>query len=154
MKIQISPIKIVKDALVVWHEPTPETDIIMDPKNLTFTPGTVEEIYSFHVLDHLFQNEIDMAILNWKKNLRTGGKVFIVVDDFEFIARQFIGGDIDMKDINDRYSHPTYFRKESLIDIVLRAGFLLNNIVMWFADVADKFKKQDFELIFSIEKHD
>lgn len=154
MKIQLSPIKTIPDALVVWNEPTPDTDIVMDLKNLTFAPGKIEEIYSFHILDHLFSNEIDVAISNWKKMLQKGGKLYTVTDDFEHLARKFVGGEMDVKEFNENHSHPTYFRKESMIDIFIRAGFLLDNIIIWFADVTGKFAKAEHELVFSITKHD
>ena len=42
MKIQISPEKKIDDALVIWHEQTPDVDIVVDarpPYGLKMKPG-------------------------------------------------------------------------------------------------------------------
>ncbi len=147
MKIQLSPKRIVKDALVVWSEHGPEVDIVMDLKNLTFKPGSIQELYSFHVLDHLFPEEVSVALNNWKTRLEKGGRLFVVVDDFEYISRAFVGGDITIGLINDRYAHPTQFNRDSLFNGLVSAGFKNDSINIWFADVPGLFKKQHYELI-------
>ena len=58
MIIELSPKKIIDGALTVWNQSDSEADIIMDLKNLTFKESNIDAIYSFHVLDHLFIDEI------------------------------------------------------------------------------------------------
>lgn len=147
MKIQLSPKKIVKDALVVWNTHGPEVDIVMDLKNLTFKPESVEEMYAFHVLDHLFPEEVPQAVSNWKKCLKKNSSVFLVVDDFEYVARAFVGGDISIELLNDMYNHPTQFNREGLVSFLKNGGFSEDMINIWFVDVPEKFAKKHYELV-------
>lgn len=147
MRIQISDIKIVKDATVIWDQHGPEVDIVMDVKKLTFKPGSVTEIFAFHVLDHLFPHEIVEALSNWKQCLVPGGKIYMVVDDFEYIARAFVGGDIPIDLYNRDHAHPTQFTKDSLVQYLKNAGFKDDNCAIWFQDVPGLFPKKVYELV-------
>lgn len=154
-KIQLSPTRIVQDAITVWSEPGPEVDIVMDLKNLTFREGSIEEIYSFHVLDHFFPDEVTQALQSWKKCLEVGAKIFIIVDDFEYICRGYVGGDLSIDLINERYNHPTQFTNDNLIFFLKEAGFKEDLASKWFADiVADKFPRKHFELVIDTRKHE
>ncbi len=147
MKIELSPVKIVPGALTVWSEHTPDVDVVMDLKNLTFKPGSVDEIYSFHVLDHMFLDEAVQAISNWKKCLKVKSKMYIVVDDFEYVARAFVGGDISIELFNDLHCHPSQYTRDNLLDVLKKGGFIENKINIWFADVAGLFAKKHYELV-------
>ena len=152
MKIQITPNRIIKDAFSVWQEAGPGVDQTVDVKNLTFAENSIEKIYTFHVLDHLFPNEAAAALENWRKCLAPGGKLFIVVDDFEWLCRMFVGGSVLIDDFNEKFTHPTQFTTENLTAFCQKAGFDPNKIVIWYADVTDEFPKQEHELIFQVEK--
>lgn len=154
MKIQLSPIRIVPDVLTVWSEHGPEVDIVMDLKKLTFKPGSVDELYSFHVLDHLFPDEIVPAITNWRSCLKDKGKAFFLVDDFEYITRAFVGGDIDINLINDLHNHPTQLTKENLVTFLKAGGFNETVINQWFANVPHLFEKKHYELLLDATKHE
>lgn len=148
MKIELSPVKIVPGAITVWSEQSPEVDIVMDLKNLTFKPGSVDEIYSFHVLDHLFIDEGVAAVSNWKKCLKPEAKLFIIVDDFEYVARAFVGGDISIELFNDLHSHPSQYTRENLLSLIKKCGYSENKTNIWFQDVTGLFKKKHYELVF------
>lgn len=154
MKIQLSDKKIIADALVVWSHPGPEVDIVMDLKNLTFKQGSIEELSTFHVLDRLFPEEVVGAVANWRKCLAPSGKMFTVVDDFEYVARGFVGGDIDIELLNDIHNHPTQFTRNSLDKTLAAAGFVSDCSVIWYADVVagGKFAKKHYELVFETKK--
>jgi len=151
MKIQISPIKIIDDALVVWNEHGPEVDIVMDLKNLGFKEGSIDTIYSFHVLDRFFEHEVLEALLNWRKCLKLNTSLFVVVDDFEYIARGLVGGDITVDKINDEFSHPMHFSRDNLISYLSKAGFKEENQKIW--NVSNIFPKRVFELVIEAQKH-
>lgn len=136
--------------MTVWYEHGPEVDVVMDLKNLTFAPGSVEAIYSFHVLDHLFASEIAGVLKNWKACLKQNGVLFVVVDDFEFISRAFVGGDISIDQFNESFSHPAYLTRDNLLSYCLQAGFKEDGPKIWFDHVGDLFPKMDYELIFEI----
>lgn len=148
MIIEISPKKIIKDAVTVWNQPGPEVDVVMDPKNLTFREGSIKTIYAFHVLDHLFENEIVEAMNNWRKCLVAHGELFVIVDDFEHLARAFVGGDIDIESFNLNFTHPTNFTLELMVSYYKRAGFNEEKVVKWFE--MPGFPKEEHELITSV----
>jgi len=140
----------------VWQEHGEDVDVAMDLKNLTFKPGSVDVIYAFHVLDHLFPDEAIGAIKNWHKCLKPDGKIYVIVDDFEFIARGFVGGDVSIQLINTLYSHPTQYSRDSMIDTLKAGGFDESRMNIWLADeVADTFKRKQTELVLeSTKKHE
>lgn len=152
MKIQISPTKIIPDALVVWHQAGPEVDIVMDVKNLTFKEESLDEIFTFHVLDHLFSNEIPVALTNWRRCLKPGARLFLLVDDFEYLCRAFVGGDINIDIFNNNFSHPTQFTKDNLIKYLVDAGFTdeQEKMQVWYE--LSFYAKTQHELIFSVIK--
>lgn len=145
IRIQISPNRIVKDAVVIWHEPHPDVDIVMDPKNLTFRPGSVDAIYTFHVLDHLFPGEVKSTLTNWFNCLGPGGKLHIIVDDFEYIARAFVGADITIEMINELHSHPSHYTKEDIVSRLKSAGFPEETQIMWYEDTPE-YPKVHYEI--------
>lgn len=154
-KIQLTDKVIVKDAIVVWNEHGPEVDMTMDLKKLSFKPGSIDEIYAFHILDHLFPQEIVEAVANWRSCLKVGGKLYLVVDDFEYVSRGFVGGDISIQLFNQLYSHPTQFNKENLVEELKKGGFKEDKVSIWFVEnVADKFIKKSDELVLEATKND
>lgn len=150
MKIQLAPVKIIKDMTNIWQEGN--ADIVMDLKNLTFKEGSLEEIYSFHVLDHLFPQEIIEALNSWKRCLKKGGKLYIIVDDFEYICRALVGGDINVDKFNEQFAHPMNFTRDNLIAYLRKVGFEMEEIVLWFANLPS-FDRQHYELIVSATKN-
>ena len=153
MKIQLSPKRIIPDAVTVWHEAGPDVDLVMDPKKLTFRENSIEAIFAFHILDHLFAHEIPIALANWYKCMEfKTGILFVTVNDFEFVARSFVGGDINIEQVNAEFTHPFQFTKDNLVAYVAGAGFDLNDVKIWYMDVPNLFKKEPYELVFSAEK--
>jgi predicted SAM-dependent methyltransferase len=150
-KIQFSPRRIIPDALVVWHEPGAEVDMVMDLRKPTFADGLVKKLYAFHVLEHLFRHEVVDVLERWKAMLAPGGKLFLVDDDFDFLCRSAVGGDMTAEQWSDQFAHPTYFTKDSTISVVREAGFDLDKTVFWYVDVPDEFPKREYELVTVID---
>lgn len=149
-KIQFANTRIIKDAMTVWYEAGPEVDVVMDIKNLTFRPGSIDVIYSFHVLDHFFPVEAQNALNNWRSCLSPNGMLYIVVDDFEVLNRSFASGDFPIDDFNEKFSHPMYFTRDNLLSYCVKAGFKQDSAVIWYGDVPNEFKKDPYDLIFQI----
>lgn len=147
VSIELSPKKIIPGALTVWNEPGPEVDVVMDLKNLTFRPGTVSKIYSFHVADHLFPGEAQEAIKNWADCLAKGGELYIVVDDFQYLARAFVGGDLTIEKFNQDHSCPNHCTSDNLLPLMLRAGFKDDKVAMWYDMPSGTFVRQHFEMV-------
>lgn len=59
-----------------------------------FQPGTVDEIYSRHMLEHLTVADAKKTLVNWYSLLRVGGVMHIIVPDLAFHARQLLGSDV------------------------------------------------------------
>lgn len=160
MKIQLSPTRIVKDAVTVWYEHGPEVDIVMDLKALSFAENSIDALFAFHVLDHFFPNEVDTALKNWRKILKPkGNAMYIVVDDFEYIARAFVGGDITVDLINSQHACPSHFTQDNLIAACKSVGFIDEAMKLWYADMPDGnngilFPKTAWELVLSAEKYE
>ena len=156
MRLELTPKKIIPEAITVWNQPG-EADVIMDLKKLTFRENYFDEIFSFHVLDHLFENEINEAMLNWRKCLKPGGQIFIIVDDFEYLAREFVGGGVSIDELNTNFAHPTNITRENLLRYFIEAGYPENSVNVWFQNVADGkggilVPKQHYELIYESRK--
>lgn len=152
MKIQLSQTRIVKDHMTIWQDAGPGVDMTMDLKNLSFRPGSIDQICAFHVLDYMFPEEAIAALRNWYSCLKDGGMLYIVTDDFEYVTRAFIGGDIDIGVFNRNHSHATQFDRKSLGDLLIASGFPEPDISVWFADVPNLFPKQHYELVISAKK--
>lgn len=150
MKIQLSKTRIIPDAMTVWYEHGPDVDLVMDLKSLTFAPQSVEKLYAFHVLEHFYPSEIKPAIRNWMSVVVPGGKLFVVNDDFEFVCRSFIGGDLSIDQLNDGFTKPTHFTKDNMVASLEDAGAVPGSVVIWYADVTDEFKKAEHELVVAV----
>lgn len=153
MIVELSPQKIIKEAITIWNQPGRDIDIVMELKKLSFKEGSVDEIFSFHVLDHLFIDEGPEAIMNWVKILKPGGKLFIIVDDFEYLTRAFVGGDIDINKFNEEHSAPAFYDRDSLFGLLVKAGMKEESLVIWHESPNNSFQKKHFELIMSGEKN-
>lgn len=154
MKIQLSPTRIIADpsVIVIWQEQGPDVQIVMDLKNLTFAPNSLEVIYAFHVLDHFYIEEAQKALNNWFQCLRPRGIVFSVVDNFEFLARSFVGGDISIEDVNKNFVHPSQYTVDNSLVLFRSAGFPEPAIRMWYGGVPNLFTAQNHELVMSADK--
>lgn len=154
MKIQISDKRIIPDALTVWHQAGPNVDIVMDPKNLTFGEGLITELYAFHVVERLFPEEIVQALSSWYRCLATAGKIHAVSDDFQYIARAFVGGDISIEMFNNIHNHASHLDQDYLVGMLTTAGFKPQEVNVWLDNAApDGITKQHFEFILTAVKN-
>lgn len=72
--------------------PTEATDVVTAAWDLGSIPSeSVEYIYARHMLEHLSAGDARRALIEWRRVLRAGGIVHIVVPDILFHARQLIG---------------------------------------------------------------
>lgn len=152
-RVELSPVKVIPGFMTVWNEQTPDVDLVMDMHNLQFRDESIDEIFAFHVVEHLFDHEIPAVLKNWRKNLKQGGNLFIIANDFEYVARQVVGGDISIKDVNQKFSTPSQMSREYLVFLLEQAGFDANHQKLWFTDVPERCRKEENELIISAERH-
>ncbi|MBZ8140170.1 hypothetical protein CLD22_09715 [Rubrivivax gelatinosus] len=70
---------------------TPITDRVCDAWAIDLPPGSVSEIYSRHMLEHLTVDKARLALACWCRLLAPGGLLHVVVPDIAFHARQLLG---------------------------------------------------------------
>ncbi|MFA5075626.1 MAG: glycosyltransferase [Candidatus Babeliales bacterium] len=65
-------------------------DLIADACNLPFDPGTVDEIYCGHLLEHLTMEQAEKALRHWHSILKPGALIMITVPDFDYLAKAYL----------------------------------------------------------------
>lgn len=151
-KIDISPIRLTKDALVIWHEPTDEADMVADPRKLGFRPGSIDQIILNHTVDFLFADEAKQMLKSLRKQLKKGGKLYVLTDDFEYLTRAFVGGDISIELFNENHNHASQWDRESLGKVLIATGFLENDVKIWFESPQGILPRKHFELLIEATK--
>lgn len=149
MRVQIADKRIVKDTLTVWPELVNDVDQVIDIVKFPFAPASLHAVYSFNALSRLTITEALEAIAAWKKTLVPDGKLYIVVDDFEFLARSHVGGDLPLSQINGEFIAKSYWSHEGLIEILAGLGFNKEQMRIWYKDNPE-FPKKPYELVMEI----
>jgi hypothetical protein len=151
MKIQISPVKRVDDALVIWYEKTPDTDIVMDPRiGLNIREASIKVIYAFNILGAAEPNQILPILQNLFNLLESGGEIYIVDMDFDYINRSYIGGDLTLAELNQDFRRKTYLSQQEIVRMLSKVGFPEKDQRQWFDNL--QFKKAHYEMIVSGKK--
>jgi predicted SAM-dependent methyltransferase len=116
----------------------PAVDHIGNAKDLhMFEDATFEHLYASHVLEHFdYVNEIMVVLVEWRRVLKPGGRLWVSVPDLDVLARLFLdranltikdrfevmrmifGGHIDKYDF-----HLVGLNDELLADALYRSGF-------------------------------
>lgn len=148
-KIQISPKKMVEDAVVMWPDKTLDADVIIDPRTDCFflKENSVKVMYVFNLLGITKQKDILTMLKKFYKYLAPDGQLYIIEHDFEYVSRAFVGGDLSVEEFNEDFVRTTYLTKDSTIKYLELAGFLKTDMRVWIDGA--KFKKQHYEFIIS-----
>ena len=70
----------------------PHVNIIQDitqEMDHLFAPGTVDEIYACHVLEHIPRAQVITTLCHWQNLLKIGGKLRLAVPDFEAVVELY-----------------------------------------------------------------
>lgn len=154
MKIQISPIKKVDDAMVIWHEETPDVDLTLDirpPYKLGFKKNSVKVIYVFGLLGITPLKDISALLKNLTDILEVGGEIYLIEQDMDYILRAMLAGDLSIDEFNREYTKKTYFNQDLLVKILEKAGFPDKEQVWWQEN--QKFEKKGSEIIIMGKKN-
>ncbi len=149
-KIQISPKKMVEDAVVIWPKKTPDVDIVVDPRELmglNMKDGSVKVLYVFNLLGITKQRDMLTMLKNFYNILAPDGQLYIIEHDFEYVSRAFVGGDLSIEEFNEDFIRTTYLTKDSTIKYLEQAGFSRADMRVWLDGA--KFPKQHYEFIIS-----
>ncbi|MCZ6634532.1 MAG: methyltransferase domain-containing protein, partial [bacterium] len=68
----------------------PSADLKMDIFKLVFADGTVDEIFSSHMLEHLGKYEVPHALAEWNRVLKPGGVLGLNLPDLEWAMDQWL----------------------------------------------------------------
>jgi len=80
-------------------QPGAQVDFVGNCTDLTqFESGSVDEIYASHVLEHLgYLDEIPQALKEFRRVLKSGGRLQISVPDLEVLCRLFLDERLDLE---------------------------------------------------------
>jgi predicted SAM-dependent methyltransferase len=111
----------------------PGVDVVADVRRLPFDPDTVDEVYGAHLLEHFPLDELERVVLPaWKKVLRAGGTLHLVVPDAGAMLAEYAAGNFSFDDLRlvtfgdqeyDGDFHFTMFTTDTLTDLLAAAGF-------------------------------
>jgi hypothetical protein len=112
----------------------PGIDVVATVDALPLEPGTVDEIYSSHTLEHFPHEVLRRQLLPyWSSLLRPGGTIRTVAPDLEAMSADFVRGDTPFDDYREvlyggqEYegdTHYTGFTPASFVQLLLEAGFV------------------------------
>lgn len=108
---------------------------------LDYPDGSVEEIYSSHMLEHLPRGDDVKAVAEWFRVLKPGGRIRIAVPDFDRIVEMrrkntpgwehvLMGGNIDEHDL-----HKSVFVEDKLRYLLTHLGF--DRVGSWTPEYPD-----------------
>jgi 2-polyprenyl-3-methyl-5-hydroxy-6-metoxy-1,4-benzoquinol methylase/predicted SAM-dependent methyltransferase len=86
--------------LNVDARPLPTVDIIADIRDLPFEEGDIEEIFTSNVLEHFNYRNATMILRGAFRVLRPGGKITVIVPDFEKVVDIYKTGNVDFMTMN------------------------------------------------------
>lgn len=66
------------------------SDIIANTEKLKLNSGSTEIIYNSHILEHIPRAKVRKILLEWKRVLKPGGKLYISVPDLEVLFRGYL----------------------------------------------------------------
>lgn len=87
------------------RSPHIKADLVADVLDLSdvIEPGSVDEIYAGHLLEHLAPTQAEEAIEHWKSLLKPGGILAIVTPDFHAVVEGYLAGDISLDRLNNEF---------------------------------------------------
>lgn len=104
-------------------------DLHADCKALPFSNNSLDEIISFHLIEHMDRRDAEVAISHWYKLLKSGGRVIIECPDIKEVVRRYLAGDEEMLFSvygRNRYAYDIHlwgYSKDSLSTLLMKIGF-------------------------------
>ena len=111
----------------------PGVDVVADVGDLPFETGSVDEVFSSHVLEHFPEEQLRRALLpHWHNVLAPGGKLRAIVPDGEAMLAQYAEGNYPFEEFREvlfgaqEYEGDFHFNlltPDSLRKLLTEAGF-------------------------------
>lgn len=130
-------------------------DLIADARELRrYDDCSCSEILASHLLEHFYESEVVPALSEWNRLLAPGGLLTIIVPDVEKVARAWLAGELNEKDIlhgfigsNQQKSpwqlHRTFFWRDRLFRLLSENNF----------DSLEEFNRQPGLLWLQVSAH-
>lgn len=64
-------------------------DIVADCREIPIEPGTCDEVYASHVLEHVDRADVGKALRHWCDLLRPGGRLRVAVPDLQKLCKLY-----------------------------------------------------------------
>ncbi len=71
---------------------TPATDVVCGIKKLPYPDASADAIELYHVIEHLPRHDLPVALGEWNRVLRPGGKLIIECPDFDVAVKEYVTG--------------------------------------------------------------
>jgi GT2 family glycosyltransferase/predicted SAM-dependent methyltransferase len=111
-----------------------QPDLVCDVLALPYEPGTVDEIYAGHLLEHFDWHDGSRALRYWHHLLKAGGTIGVAVPDFDVLAARYLQGPTieGLRELNDLYiysyrqksPHKYAYSAALLAEVMTDAGFV------------------------------
>jgi len=79
-----------KGEILDWPKSTRTTDLT---KGIPHGDGTVDVVYSSHMLEHIARDQAEFVLRECHRVLKPGGTLRVVVPDLQLLARRYMEGD-------------------------------------------------------------
>ena len=121
-------------------------------KKLPFQENSIDAIFSSHVFEHLFMDEVNKLIVECFRVLKPGGVCRVVVPDLEKIISSYSAEDptrfiLDIYEVASRSavknSHHSAFTGSSLTKLFAGAGFSKCMVVQYLVGICPDIYKLD-----------
>jgi predicted SAM-dependent methyltransferase len=128
MKLQIGGTAPAPGWTILNIQPGPHVDVVGDCVDLgRFASGSVSEIYTSHVLEHLgFRDELPRALAEWHRVLEPDGRLRVSVPDLMTLCRLFVDPNVSQR-VRDYVVRVMYGSQEDAHDFH-KMGFTLESL--------------------------
>lgn len=140
----------IEDALVIWPERTPDVDLILEPKTMEIKFNSVKAIYAFDILGFYDPGFTLPTLRNFFSMLQPEGELYIIENDFDYINRAYMGGDLSLEEFNKDFRRGTYFNNAEINRLLNKSGFPEKTQKIWYKGL--QFQKKHYQIIISGKK--
>lgn len=114
----------------------PHVEVVTPADRLPFPDESVDKIFNQHLIEHFPRRKLPEVLKEWFRVLKKGGKTEIICPNLSYIAKHWIHGTIDKKQLREWiYGGQTYpenfhyngFDYDLIEEEFLGAGFAMIN---------------------------
>src|SRR4030042_1638558 len=111
-------------------------------KGLEFRQNSISAIYAFDICGMSLPDDLPAMLRRLYGFLKQKGQLYIIDHDYDYICRSYLSGDLPLAQINEDFRRVCYLNKESIVKLMIDAGFQKKNLRQWYEA---KFPKRHFE---------